>query len=282
MIRVDKPASKIPPDWATDAARERLNAEQQFKAARKKAAKLKFKFEVYGAGELRAVLNDLFGFKCAYCEQVYGGTQPVAIEHYRPKGEVHEGKKKLPGYYWLAAEWTNLLPSCTDSNSRRTHPYPDGPEVRGKGNEFPLIDPKKRAKKPGAEAKEKPLILDPSGAEDPAAHFEFLTGEAERGLVRPALAGAVESALGRESIRVYALDRPGLIRVRRDHATILVHQAIRTKEAAEAHQSKPADPALKKRYDDEVGMLKWHLEPGRPFLQMSRQLIATFFPGFKP
>ena len=61
-----------------------------------------------------------------------------------------------------------------------------------------------------------------------------------------------------------------------------VDRAPRAAIRAEAHQSKPANPALKKRYDDEVGMLKWHLEPGRPFLQMSRQLIAAFFPEFKP
>jgi hypothetical protein len=282
MIRVNKPANKIPATWAAKAADELRVVKGAFNPAKKNVAKLKFKFAAFRDKELRTALNDLFAFKCAYCEHIYGATQPVAIEHFRPKNEVHEGKKKIrPAYYWLAADWTNLFPSCTDCNSRRAHPYPAGEEVRGKGNEFPLRNPRLRARKPGDEKREEPLILDPSGPDDPGKHLEFLTGDDDRGTVRSALLKGKESPFGKESIRVYALDRPGLIRVRRDHAKMLVHQIERTREAAEAHRRKPANAELKKKYQAELDMLKWHLEPQRPFVQMARQLVKKFFPLFK-
>jgi hypothetical protein len=41
-----------------------------------------------------------------------------------------------PGYYWLAYEWTNLLPSCYDCNSFRRHgTMKAGP---GKNERFPV------------------------------------------------------------------------------------------------------------------------------------------------
>ena len=41
------------------------------------------------------------------------------MEHYRPKARVSTEQGDKPGYYWLAARWENLLPSCTDCNSPR-------------------------------------------------------------------------------------------------------------------------------------------------------------------
>ena len=85
----------------------------------------------------------------------------MAVEHYRPKGEVLEGNLRLrPGYYWLAATWDNLLPSCTDCNSPRRQEESGGTvRVRGKGKYFPLAKGSRRAKSPGAESRENPLLL---------------------------------------------------------------------------------------------------------------------------
>lgn len=61
---------------------------------------------------IRDKLNEYYYYKCAYCEM---GGGKADIEHYRPKGEVKEDTTHL-GYYWLAYEWSNLLPSCKDCN----------------------------------------------------------------------------------------------------------------------------------------------------------------------
>ncbi|MGO7919447.1 hypothetical protein ACC755_09800 [Rhizobium ruizarguesonis] len=83
-----------------------------------------FTFRAYKGDDVRHALENLFYGKCAYCESRYDVSGPVDIEHYRPKGKV-DGAKGHPGYWWLAAEWTNLLPSCLDCNRRRYQPTPD-------------------------------------------------------------------------------------------------------------------------------------------------------------
>src|SRR5437868_988560 len=68
-----------------------------------------FAFRVYKNSDVQAALSLLFHNKCAYCESSYAATQPMDVEHYRPKGGV-EGEAH-EGYWWLASRWNNLLPS---------------------------------------------------------------------------------------------------------------------------------------------------------------------------
>src|SRR3546814_21065688 len=60
--------------------------------------------------------------KCAYFEARYDTTAPVDIVHFRPKAGI-VGTRHL-GYWWFAATWSNLLPSCIDCNRKREHPTP--------------------------------------------------------------------------------------------------------------------------------------------------------------
>ncbi len=68
----------------------------------------------------------LFFGKCAYCE---GALELIDgdVDHFRPKGAVSDqhGKpitidgdefREHQGYYWLAYDWRNLLPSCKTCN----------------------------------------------------------------------------------------------------------------------------------------------------------------------
>ena len=91
-------------------------------------------------------------------------------------------------------------------------------EQRGKGDQFPLVNPKKRAKGPGQEKYERPLLLNPS-KKDPERHLEFPRCRQRLGLVRPALTKRNrESEKGKHSILVYGLDRPNLIQARLAHS----------------------------------------------------------------
>lgn len=85
--------------------------------------KKSFAFRAYKGDDVRNTLQLLFHGKCAYCEARYEVVGPVDIEHFRPKGEV-EGEPAHRGYWWLAATWDNLLPSCIDCNRRRFQPTP--------------------------------------------------------------------------------------------------------------------------------------------------------------
>ena len=96
-------------------------------------------------GELKEwLIKNVFHDKCAYCE-TREVRSPYHAEHFRPKGRVRfrsTGVKKLvtpiiqdeegenvehPGYFWLAYNWANLLPSCNDCNS-----------ALGKNDQFPV------------------------------------------------------------------------------------------------------------------------------------------------
>jgi hypothetical protein len=292
MIRVLKAANQIPADWLTKANNERDAAIAAFKKPNSKAAR-DFAFKAYGDPLLRKALNAIYLYKCAYCESFYGATQPVAVEHYRPKGEVIEGKivdgdivkddvPARPGYYWLAADWTNLLPSCTDCNSRRTQFELDGTEaVRGKGNFFPLKDPKKRATAPAEIQRESPLLLNPA-TDDPEKHIEFLADPPEKaGLIRPALTNGKPSILGEASIAVYALDRPQLQQHRIDAAKLVLFTIKQTERALRRHQGSPADKDLKEEYEDCLSELREVLSPSRPYTGMTRQIVRARYPGLQ-
>jgi hypothetical protein len=92
------------------------------------------------------LLTNVLHGKCAYCE-VREVRSAYHAEHFRPKGmvryqsmdakrlrkamtESHAGVQvEHPGYFWLAYDWKNLLPSCAFCNT-----------FAGKKNQFPTIN----------------------------------------------------------------------------------------------------------------------------------------------
>ncbi|MDH6265392.1 hypothetical protein M2360_000773 [Rhizobium sp. SG_E_25_P2] len=162
-----------------------------------------FEFTRYKSAEVKEALEKLFHGKCSYCESYYSSTQPVDVEHFRPKGKV-DGEETHPGYWWLAMEWTNLLPSCIDCNRRRNQRTPNGDDpslVRlrkdgdldrskelstGKACAFPLAAGGVRSSKFGDDlVAEHALLLDPT-RDDPDQHIVFhVGGDALVSLVGP-------------------------------------------------------------------------------------------------
>lgn len=103
--------------------------------------------------------------KCCYCEKRYRSRAYLHIEHFRPKSGVRQAhsqmKDDLPGYYWLAYRWQNLLLSCHDCNCTY------------KRTLFPLADPTKRARSHHDDlTREQPLFIDPA-IHDPRDHIRF-------------------------------------------------------------------------------------------------------------
>lgn len=120
-----------------------------------------------------------FRGKCAYCEQETYRDQHGDVDHFRPHSSVRDRhwarirvviggiEREHPGYYWLAYDWQNLLPSCvlcnqqwTDSAGRRF----------GKADRFPVRGG--YAVSPGEEADEEPLLIHPV-FEDPEEHMRL-------------------------------------------------------------------------------------------------------------
>lgn len=235
-----------------------------------------FKYRAYKLAPVKEVLENLFHHKCAYCESKYAATQPVDVEHYRPKGEVicSNGACQKPGYYWLAADWGNLLPSCIDCNRERTQELADGTTgLTGKAAKFPIADETRRARFPGDERYEQRLLLHPY-LDFPEKHLEFT----EDGNIRPRRdkRGKI-SKKGVASIEVYGLRRRGLVSERRSRAILIKAHLRHVEEALEDLDRYPDDLRFVIRLRRELVELKKFLDAHQPYVGMARQLIHTFF-----
>lgn len=202
-----------PTSLAASATKELARAKTWFEDDKKTEG---FKFRAYGDKIVKQALGELSQFNCAYCEADYDVTAPVDAEHFRPKGGVEIGGVLVqPGYWWLGASWTNLLPSCARCNRQEHFTIYDGSTVLlGKGNLFPIEDEATRASAPGGEAAEVPLLVDPS-LEEPSTYISYELRDGAW-LAVPTSQDPVSLAWrrGRVSIDVYGLNRPGLVRKR--------------------------------------------------------------------
>jgi hypothetical protein len=303
MIHIDRQTAEPPAALAADnspAAEERKKADAFFvkkvraasrKAPRKKSSRKKesFSFSVYSDETVKRALNTLFGGKCAYCESKYAATQPMDVEHYRPKGRVH-GTEDHPGYYWLASEWHNLLPSCIDCNRMRNYWVPSltasAEETRmkklvyGKGDRFPLLDETQRAHSKGMEHKEAPLLLHP--CLDIPENYLVFTDEA---VVRPKDGLAPEDLLrAEESINVYGLNRSGLVQTRLEVLRLLQGRryCIRTLIRAMDHADEMLAELIEDLLSHEIAEMSKLAEPRYAYSLMCRQFIERFKLEFDP
>lgn len=173
-----------------------------------KITKKSFKFEAYSHKDTKEELNKIFKSKCAYCESFIMHIEPGDIEHFRPKAEIHtkDGDKLIPGYYWLGADWKNLLLSCIKCNRSNNEAInlSDGiVQNMGKANHFPLSDETKRIRVHNEDVTdEDPFveILNPC-VDNPAEHLIF----EDNGQVT-----ALDEK-GEKSIEVYGLFRADLV-----------------------------------------------------------------------
>jgi uncharacterized protein (TIGR02646 family) len=239
------------------------------------------KFTVYSRPQIRESLTALFAGKCAYCESTYAATQPVDVEHYRPKAAVAEAKNHL-GYYWLAADWENLLPSCIDCNRVREQTAEKKSGMSGKGTRFPLLQESTRMRGPQDPKREKPLLLNPCD-DNPEAFLQFN----ESGLVRPKARSGPDRKRAKASIAIYGLNRIGLVSSRREILFLLKAKMITiTKLATIMERVAPNHPDLIIEIEDllahELKVLGKYAEPGQPYSLMCEQLIRDFRATFTP
>ena len=262
MIKVKLP--KPPPDLVTKGAEEFADARIHFGSAANEAGEAAFEFGAYKLASVKDVLNTTFNFKCAYCESSIEATQPLDVEHFRPKSGVLVGNDLVWGvYFWLAARWGNLLPSCTDCNRPRKQVLPDGTSLTlGKSNQFPIGSEAKRAAKEDEEKGEARLLVHPC-LDDPTKHFAFEPD----GIV------SWKTKKGRESIRVYALLRRGLVSQRKERQLeIRTHISIARGLARKLASDGP-DPDLAAMLAEEIAALTRFLEPGQEYSAMARSMI---------
>ena len=122
------------------------------------------KRDYYSTKTVKDVLVSIHNGKCCYCERKLWPSY-LHVEHFRPRSGVRQAldqkSDELPGYYWLAYRWENLLLACLDCNSRFKCTF------------FPLVNPIERARSHHDDVtRELPLFIDPV-EEDPRIHIRF-------------------------------------------------------------------------------------------------------------
>lgn len=196
--------------------------------------------------------------KCAYCEGHYRLTAKEGdVEHFRPKGRVRDKNRRIvtviaggqkqnhPGYWWLAYEPINLLPSCALCN--RT----------GKGDYFPLEAGSQYALMPGEEAQEKPLLVHP-GLDNPDEHLKF---DATLGVLAPL------SEKGKQTIETFLLNREDLLQARLKtyrHVAMSIHEMCKL------------EPSLMVNLPATLGELNRYKRGEAEYSAAGRQAIADF------
>ena len=167
MIKIEKNHSNLPPILKSE------NCQEYIQDILKRPKDHKFNNHYYAHKTVRKGLNELYHDKCAYCESDTRATAESRIDHYRPKSEVKE-EPQHPGYYWLAYEWSNLVPACEKCNNAKSSFFPI--DTEGKRVMGPVFDDKRNLDCLAASKiyrDEKPLILHPE-IDEPEKHIIFL------------------------------------------------------------------------------------------------------------
>ncbi len=248
-----------------------------------KLTQKKFNFSVYNDSKVVEALKEVFRQKCAYCESRFDAVAPQDIEHFRPKSEVDNSAATLkPGYYWLAADWDNLLLSCIFCNRSQKHETPDvdGKVKMGKLTQFPLSDESARVRRHDQDlALEEPhrLLFNPCLDTDTEQHLRFNND----GLIKPANIAGAPSAKAEASIRVFALQRKGLVDARKAEALELTLQFETVGDAAfdlKAAIESADDAQITRRerqFSRELDRLKKRMAPTASYLALKRQLVHS-------
>lgn len=291
MIKIDRNSVPIP-DILSDNPKKR-----GFKETTKAIAyydvdnpsKLKpyKKFKIYGTPEVKGALIELFKGKCAYCESQFLHVYIGDVEHFRPKGAIKSlnGDLFKPGYYWLAANWDNLLLSCRNCN-QKSKQLSYGKLVKksiGKMNQFPLFDETKRVRKHnhinGINQEESVrLIIDPC-KENPEDYFKYST---RTGVIIPKSRAKFKKKKAQTSIDVFALQRVDLVQARERKAIEIKAQMQRIKEALKNVNSHldNNNRAIRHYYDrilkKELVKLNGFLSLDAEYVGLARQMINKF------
>lgn len=236
-----------------------------------------FKFTVYRNKSVKKALKKLFKAKCAYCESKMKAVMTADVEHFRPKGGFGPDNALIkPGYYWLAADWNNLLPSCISCNRKNTFEIVgNGEKTVGKVNQFPLSSELFRLRRPSDDfslEEAERLLLNPC-LDRPENHLRF----SDDGLVRAKLIDNQTSVKGLKSIEVYALLRKDLVEEREQRAIEIKSQMASVMRWVKMQDRLGASDAdVKESLDFEVAQLTSFLHPNRDYLALARELITPF------
>jgi uncharacterized protein (TIGR02646 family) len=287
MIHIDRKKVAAPSILADKESAGKKETERNIKKAEKKDWN-NFRFKIYADPTVKKALIKLFHGKCAYCESKFLHVYPGDVEHFRP-GRIAEAQARSFGYYWLGADWENLLLSCRNCNQKLGHEIAGSSDkiVMGKMDQFPIkagqvhvdshVDHPKRI----AEEDKYRLLVDPC-KDNPEEFFEF---ELSTGVIRAKMIDGKPSEKASKSIEVYVLQRVPLVQAREKLLKEITAQEVRVREAIMRYDACLADPDNRNLFrlveaeiimKRELERLKRYTDPTEEFSGMARQRVKSF------
>lgn len=271
MIFIDRKKEPKPTVLVEDADDEHLAAHNHYVVEGNDGA---FNHKSYQDKQVKDALIRLFNGKCAYCESKITITSPIDKEHFRPKTKINTGVgTKIRGYYWLAADWDNLLAACAHCNRTGTHETDqDEPIVAGKLDYFPLSDETKRASY-GSDLKEEEkvrLLINPC-VDKPEKLFRYTDDGAilpEQGIDEK------NEQKVKTSIETFGLRRSDLHKERREKWKDVEVQIERIRWVWDKY-STTLDEDFLIRFKYEMNQLKRFESDDKEYLGMVRFLIKN-------
>ncbi len=284
MIFIDRLKVSIPTTLDGDESRggkETIKAISHFTGSNKNDT---FKFSAYSDSKVKQKLIELFNDKCAYCESRVSHVYSGDIEHFRPKGKIAEASIQKPGYYWLAADWDNLLFSCRNCNQHLRHQIYGSKNIKtmGKMDQFPLSDESKRIRthdNPNGIKDEEPyrLIINPC-IDKPEEHFQY---DITHAVIKPKKINGVDSEKAKYSINIFVLQRVPLVLARERVLIEVLSQVQRVKEAIiNINSNLTSGTNIQFYYDKilrrEFKRLKKFTLPTEEYSAMAKQIVNQF------
>lgn len=271
---------------------------ETFKKTGKRGVKTKESYNIYKDNSVRKLLIKMFHGKCAYCESKITAIYNGDIEHFRPKGEIHEATSKKPGYFWLASEWENLLFACPFCNQTNTHEFKNGNNIEeavlGKLDQFPLDTETHRLKythgiiyftdsasyKQAFDLEESVrLLLNPCKDNNVEKYFKF---EDDGAIISNDGLTPFEERKAQKSIITYALHRLPLT-IAREEKIIQIKAQIRRVEIAIANYNKYMNNSDEDKVwfegimREEMTILKRFKDPDQEYAGLARYIIDKYF-----
>jgi len=194
---------------------------------------------------IRRTINSKTNSKCAYCE-VKLHENNSQISHFRPTSSSAQlnGKTSKDHYWWLATEWSNLIPVCFECNTFKRNLFP----TANRRTTIQYSDKKELFKT------EKPIIVDPE-IENPEEHFYYEISGNYLGQIQP------YNSRAKHTINILGLNRKNLLEARRvviDQYKTLIDQLLGPKQNEES------------RIKD---LLNWFRNTNDEYLGLKRYLI---------
>jgi energy-coupling factor transporter ATP-binding protein EcfA2 len=197
MIHIDRSSVRPPTELSVGAIDSiRKSVEEFFDRPRETRLQETFEFDPFWQIKpIAHAVNELFHFKCAFCELPCRDPGIGAVDQFRPRsGAVGlKGEVDPDHYWWLAYEWRNLYLVCSYCS-------------RNKGNRFPVSGSRALAHSAWTTVDREPrLLLDPC-ADEPSEALIFHPDGLVSGI----------SEAGTMTVEMLSLNRSDLVAARRD------------------------------------------------------------------